>query len=179
MLKTVLSSGGSSGGAGGARAPPTAVISMEPLLSHPTNLRRKKKKRRGERRKKRKQPILLIIPAFATGFKEMCVENATVFCHNNNIAFFSQPSWGSLEMKPKRNKSRSCTLIASPQALLSKGTSLETFQSLMSLLTDSSQVSLGLLLPLFHYRPALEPNYAPTPQEASVGYVQTISIDVG
>jgi hypothetical protein len=29
-----------------------------------------------------------------------------------------------------------------------------------------------------HYWPALEPHYAPVPQEASVGHVQTISTDV-
>ena len=40
-------------------------------------------------------------------------------------------------------------MIASLQALLSKAISLEIFQSLRSLLTDSSQVSLGLPLPLF------------------------------
>ena len=62
----------------------------------------------------------------------------------------SQASWGRLEMKPKRHKDHgSGMLIASLQALLSKATSSEIFQSLMSLLTDSSQVSLGLPLPLF------------------------------
>ena len=67
----------------------------------------------------------------------------------NNIAFFSQASWGRLEMKPKRNKGHgSGKLIASLQTLLSKATSLEIFQSLRSLLTYSSQVSLGLPLPL-------------------------------
>ena len=60
-------------------------------------------------------------------------------------SIFSQTSWGRLEMKPLR----SGTLIASLQALISKAISLEIFQSLMSLLTDSSHVSLGLPLPLF------------------------------
>ena len=56
-------------------------------------------------------------------------------------SFFSQASWVRLEMKPKRNKGHgSGTLVA---------ISLEIFQSLRSLLTDSSQVSLGLPLPLF------------------------------
>src|SRR6185369_1971175 len=65
-------------------------------------------------------------------------------------SLFSQASWGRLEMKPKRNKCHgSGTLIASLQALLSKAIFLEIFQSLRSLLTDSSQVSLGLPLPLF------------------------------
>ena len=83
-------------------------------------------------------------------------------------------------MKPKRNKGYgSGTLIASLQALLSKAISLEIFQSLRSLLTDSSQVSLGNLYPSLHYRPAQEPHYAPALQEASVGHVQTISADVG
>ena len=59
-------------------------------------------------------------------------------------SLFPQASWGRLEMKPKRNKSHSSgTLIASLQALLSKAISLDIFQSLRSLLTDSSQVSLG------------------------------------
>ena len=40
-------------------------------------------------------------------------------------------------------------MIASLQALLSKAISLEIFQSLRSLLTDSSHVSLGLRLLLF------------------------------
>ena len=77
------------------------------------------------------------------------------------------------------------TLIASLQVLLSKAISLEILQSLRSLLTNSSQVSLCLPLPLFtlspslHYRPALEPHYATAPQEASVEHVQTISTDVG
>jgi len=53
-------------------------------------------------------------------------------------------------MKPKRHKGHgSGTLIASLQALLSKAISSEIFQSLRSLLTDSSQVSLGLPLSLF------------------------------
>ena len=53
-------------------------------------------------------------------------------------------------MKPKRNKGHgSGTLIASLQALLSKAISLEMFQSLRSLLTDSTHVSLGLPLPLY------------------------------
>jgi len=52
-------------------------------------------------------------------------------------------------MKPKRHKGHgSGTLIASLQAFLSKANS-EISQSLRSLLTDSSQVSLGLHLPLF------------------------------
>ena len=53
-------------------------------------------------------------------------------------------------MKSKRNNGHgSGTLIASFQALVSKAISLEIFQSLRSLLTNSSQVSLGLPLPLF------------------------------
>ena len=53
-------------------------------------------------------------------------------------------------MKPKRNKGHgSDTLIANLQALLSKAISLEIFQSLKYLLTDSSHVSLGLPLPFF------------------------------
>jgi len=49
-----------------------------------------------------------------------------------------QASWGRLEMKPERNKVQgSGTLIASLQMLLSKAISLEIFQSLRSLLTDS------------------------------------------
>ena len=53
-------------------------------------------------------------------------------------------------MKSKRHKGHgSGTLIASLQALLSKATSSGISQSLRSLLTDSSQVSLGLSLPLF------------------------------
>ena len=88
-------------------------------------------------------------------------------------SLFSQASWGRLEMKPKRNKVHgSGTLIASLQAFLSKAISLEIFQSLRSLLTDSSQVSLGLPLPLFTLSTRLEPHYAPVPQEASVGHVR-------
>ena len=65
-------------------------------------------------------------------------------------SLLSQASWDRLEMKPKRHKGHgSGTLIASLQALLSKAISSEIFQSLRSLLTDSSQVSLGLPLPLF------------------------------
>ena len=65
-------------------------------------------------------------------------------------SLLSLASWGRLDIKPKRSKGHSSgTLIASLQALLSKATSLEIFHSLMSLLTDSSQVSLGLPLPLF------------------------------
>ena len=53
-------------------------------------------------------------------------------------------------MKPKRHKGHgSGTLIANLQALLSKTSSSEIFQSLRSLLTDSFQVSLDLPLPLF------------------------------
>jgi len=53
-------------------------------------------------------------------------------------------------MKPRRHKGHgSGTLIASLQVLLSKTNSSEISQSLRSLLTDSSQVSLGLPLPLF------------------------------
>ena len=53
-------------------------------------------------------------------------------------------------MKPKRHKGHgSGTLIASLEALLSKTTSLEIFQSLKSLLIDLSQVSLGLPLHLY------------------------------
>ena len=63
---------------------------------------------------------------------------------------FSQASWGRLQMKPKRNKGHGLgTLIASLQVLLSKAISLEILQSLRSLLTNSSHVSLGLPLPLF------------------------------
>ena len=73
-------------------------------------------------------------------------------------------------MKPKRNKGHdSATLIASLQALLSKTISLEIFQSLRSLSTDSSHISLGLPLPSLYYRPAQEPHYAPAPHEAFVG----------
>ena len=83
-------------------------------------------------------------------------------------------------MKLKRHKGHgSGTLIASLQAFLSKATSLEIFQSLRSLLTDSSQISLGLHLPIFTLLHTLEPHYAPAPQEASVGHVQTILTDVG
>ena len=75
-------------------------------------------------------------------------------------SLLSQASWGRLEMKPKRPKDHgSSTLIASLQVLLSKATSLEIFQSLRSLLIDSSQVSLDLPLPLFtlstHFRTPL------------------------
>ena len=78
----------------------------------------------------------------------------------------SQASWDRLEIKPKRHKGHgSGTLIASLEALLSKATSLEIFQSLKSLLTNLSQVSLGLPLPPLHYRHILEPHYAPAPQE--------------
>jgi len=53
-------------------------------------------------------------------------------------------------MKPKIHKGHgSGMLIASLQALLSKSNSLEISQFLRSLLTDSSQVSLGLPLPIF------------------------------
>ena len=80
-------------------------------------------------------------------------------------------------MKPERKKIQgSGILIASLQALLSKAIFLEIFQSLRSLLTDSSHVSLGLLYPSLHYRPAQEPHYAPAPQEAFVGHVQTMSM---
>jgi len=66
------------------------------------------------------------------------------------FVFHCPQSWGRLEMEPKRNKGHgSGTLIASLQALLSKATSLEIFHFLRSLLTDLSQVSLGLPLPLF------------------------------
>ena len=59
-------------------------------------------------------------------------------------------SWSRLEMKPKRHKGQGLgTLIASLQAFLSKTNSSEISQTLWSLLTDSSQVSLGLPLPLF------------------------------
>ena len=69
-------------------------------------------------------------------------------------SLLTQVSWGMLEMKPKRHKGHgSGTLIASLQALLSKANSLEISQSLRSLLTDSSQVSLGLSLPLFTSTP--------------------------
>ena len=65
-------------------------------------------------------------------------------------SLFSQASWGRLKLKPKRNKGHgSCTLIACLQTLLSKAISLEIFQSLRSISTDSSHVSLGLPLPLF------------------------------
>ena len=65
-------------------------------------------------------------------------------------SLLSQASWGRLEMKPKRHKGHgSGMLIASLQALLSKANSSEISQSLRCLLTDSSQVGLGLPLPLF------------------------------
>jgi hypothetical protein len=51
--------------------------------------------------------------------------------------------------------------------------------SLRSLLTASSQVSLGRPLPSLHYRPGLAPHYTPVPQEASSGHDQTISTGVG
>ena len=70
--------------------------------------------------------------------------------NNNNNSLLSQASWSRLEMKSKKHKDHgSVTLIASLQALISKAIFLEIFQSLRSLLTDSSQVSLGLPLPLF------------------------------
>ena len=73
-----------------------------------------------------------------------------IYIQQQQHSLFSQASWGRLKMKPKRNKGHgSGTLIASLQALLSKAISLEIFQSLRSLLTDSSQVSLVLPLPLF------------------------------
>jgi len=54
-------------------------------------------------------------------------------------SLLSQASWGRLEMKLKRHKGHGLgTLIASLQALLSKANSSEMFQSLRSLLTDSS-----------------------------------------
>ena len=54
-------------------------------------------------------------------------------------SLLSQASWGRLEMKLKRHKGHGLgTLIASLQALLSKANSSEIFQSLRSLLTDSS-----------------------------------------
>jgi len=34
----------------------------------------------------------------------MFSELKTKYNNNNNIAFFSQASWGRLEMKPERNK---------------------------------------------------------------------------
>src|SRR6185312_10451943 len=65
-------------------------------------------------------------------------------------SLLSQASWGRLVMKHKRHKGHgSGTLIASLQALISKATSSEISQSLRSLLTDSSQLSLDLPLPLF------------------------------
>ena len=65
-------------------------------------------------------------------------------------SLLSQTSWSRLEMKPKKHKGHgSVTLIASLQALLSKVNSSEISQSLRSLLTDSSQFSLCLHLPLF------------------------------
>jgi len=68
----------------------------------------------------------------------------------SRISLLSQASWGRLQMKPKRNKGHGLgTLIASLQVLLSKAISLEILQSLRSLLTNSSQVSLCLPLPLF------------------------------
>ena len=95
-------------------------------------------------------------------------------------SFFSQASWGRLEMKPERKKVQgSVTLIASLQALLSKAISLEIFQSLRSLLTNSSHISLGLPLPLFTLSTSSRSHYAPAPQEAFVGHVQTISADAG
>jgi hypothetical protein len=97
------------------------------------------------------------------------------------LSLLSQASWGRLEMKPTRNKGRrstklkrkrkdhvSGTLIASLQALLSLTNSLGMSHSLRSLLTDSSQVSLGRPLPLLTL-----------PREASSGHDQTISTGVG
>ena len=79
-----------------------------------------------------------------------CVTSDFVIQQQQQHSLFSQANRGRLEMKPKRNKGHSSsTLIASLQALLSKTISLEIFQSLRSLLTDSSHVSLGLPLPLF------------------------------
>src|SRR6187551_2268407 len=79
-------------------------------------------------------------------------------------SLLSQASWGRLEVKPKKSKKKtekeleesrkeskdhgSGTLIASLQALLSIAKFLEIFHSLRSLITDSSQVSLGRPLPL-------------------------------
>ena len=105
-----------------------------------------------------------------------CVLGSTSSCWDNRIIYsikfwhggiqqqqqqslLSQASWDRLEMKPKRHKGHgSGTLIASLQALISK-TNSEISQSLRSLLTDSSQVSLGLPLPLFtlstHFRTPL------------------------
>jgi len=76
-------------------------------------------------------------------------------------SLFSQICWGRLEMKPKRNKGHGLgILIASLQTLLSKATSLEIFQFLRSLLTDSLfQVSLGLTLPLFTLSTRSRPHY--------------------
>jgi hypothetical protein len=75
-------------------------------------------------------------------------------------SLLSQASWGRLEMKPKKDEKTgrhikgqkehktkrghgSGTLIANLQALLFIAKSLGIFHSLRSLLTDSSQVSLG------------------------------------
>ena len=83
--------------------------------------------------------------------------NLAIIQQQQQYSILSQANWGRLEMKPKIHKDHgSGTLIASLQALLSKVTSSEISQSLRSLLTDSSQVSLGLPLPLFtlstHFR---------------------------
>ena len=72
------------------------------------------------------------------------------FFHLHSDTTTTTTSWNRLEMKPKIHKGHgSGTLIASLQALQSKANSLEISQSLRSLLTDSSQVSLGLSLPFF------------------------------
>ena len=76
--------------------------------------------------------------------------NLAIIQQQQQYSLLSQANWGRLEMKPKIHKDHgSGTLIASLQALLSKATSSEISQSLRYLLIDSSQVSLGLPLPLF------------------------------
>ena len=83
---------------------------------------------------------------WSASWKHTCVHNN----NNNNIVFFSQASWGRLEMKPKWNKGHgSGTLIASFQALISKAISLEIFQSLRSLLFFLRVLKVSLIQPKF------------------------------
>ena len=120
-----------------------------------------------------------ILPIFLSS-RVICWLLYSIQQQQQQQSLLSQTSWGRLEMKPKRHKGHgSGTLIASLQALLSKTNSSEISQSLRSLLTDSSQVSLGLPLPLFTLSTRFSTPLAPAPPEASVGHVQTISTDVG
>jgi hypothetical protein len=112
------------------------------------------------------------------------------------FSLLSQANWGKLEMKPTRNKERRITKHKNIKAQKKKGrsclmhinckspstsihNSLGMSHSLRSLLTASSQVSLGRPLPLLHYRPGLAPHYAPVSREASCGHDQTIPTGVG